>query len=410
MLTSLFKNQKGFAAIFATMIILAAVLVVASAISLSALTEKKITRNSLLSAQAYLAAESGVEDSLYRIIKGKNYQNSNSLDVGQAETTINISDSGGQKIIAVSGQQDNRFRNLEVILGISAQSISFHYGVQVGEGGLSMDNGSSVQGNVYSNGPISGANNASVTGDVWVAGSNTLDSLSIGGHAHAHRISDCAIAGDAYYQEISDSSVAGASYPGSPDPAMENMPISETNIEDWKTDAEAGGVYTGNYILDGSSASLGPKKIIGNLTVANGADFTVTGTIYVTGSINISNNAKVRLGADYGSLSGVVLTDGMISVSNNSIFYGNGQSSFLLFLSDKTGEAIDIANNANTVIFYASRGNVSISNNAILKEVTAYQITLSNNSQVIYESGLASAKFSSGPGAGWEIKKWEEKP
>ena len=58
MLTSLFKNRKGFAAIFATMIILAAVLVVASAISLSALTEKKITRNSLLSAQAYLAAES----------------------------------------------------------------------------------------------------------------------------------------------------------------------------------------------------------------------------------------------------------------------------------------------------------------------------------------------------------------
>jgi len=150
------------------------------------------------------------------------------------------------------------------------------------------------------------------------------------------------------------------------------------------------------------------KKIDGDLNVSNNADLTITGTVYVTGNIVISNGAKLRLGGNYGSLSGIVLADGSINITNNSVFYGNGAGTYLLFLSNKTGTAITIGNNANTVIFYASRGNVNISNNAILKEVTGYQITLSNGAQIIYESGLASAKFSSGSGAGWAIESWKE--
>jgi len=577
MLIKFFKiDSRGFAALFATLIILSVVLITASGLSLLTLNEKKITQNYLISNQAYLAAESGVEDSLYRIIKGKNYQASNSLDVGESNTVINISETGGQKIITSKGEKDNRFRNLKVVLSVNTDAVSFYYGVQVGEGGLSMNNGSAVTGSVYSNGPITGASSASISGDAFVASTpadinqenslndssfifgqtnpaidaaqsftptisdtltkislnlkktgspsnktiriltdangspsknlvaagaygtlqtsqisqnnfswtditfntppllqagtrywitidsaqdssnyllwgrdstdsylpgtgkyspnwnasspvwyeaggdlnfkvwlggiyNSLSSVSVGGNAHAHTISNSSITGDAYYQEILNSTVNGISYPGSPDPGPENMPISQANIEDWKKDAEADGVFTGNYTLvNGAVGSLGPKKIVGNLMIDNGADFTVTGTIYVTGTITISNNAIIRLGANYGELSGVVLTDGLISVSNNSIFYGNSAGTYLLFLSDKTGDAVNVANNAQTVIFYASKGNVNISNNAILKEVTAYQITLSNNSQVIYESGLASAKFSSGSGATWAIKSWNE--
>ena len=61
MLIKFFKtDSRGFAALFATLIILAVVLVTASSLSLLTLNEKKITQNYLLSSQAYQTADSGV--------------------------------------------------------------------------------------------------------------------------------------------------------------------------------------------------------------------------------------------------------------------------------------------------------------------------------------------------------------
>ena len=575
---NLHNKQTGVAAILITILVLAIFFGVIISMSVLAVSQNKITHNIVKSSQAYLAAEAGVEDSIYRIIKGKNYLASNFLNVASSTVNVNISDVNNQKIIQVSGEQNNRFRNLEAKLTISTQAISFYYGVQVGEGGLTMDNNSQVQGSIYSNGSIQGGSGAIITGDAWVANTaanidqqttftdsdfifgkqgeqidagqsftpsandtltqislflkkvgnpgdktvriltdnngqpskilvstgaygtlrasqvsqqnygwlgisfntppmlqagvkywlvvdtsadnnnyfiwgkdagdsyvpgtgqyspnwnassplwysaagdlafraylggtaNSLDSVTVGGNAHVHTISNCAITGDAFYQTISNSTVGGTQYPESPDPGMEQMPISDGNIADWKAQAEEGGSI-GSYTLDnGAVGSLGPKKITGNLAISNNADLTITGTVYVAGNITIANGAKLRLGADYGSASGVVVTDGQISVSNNSVFYTNGDGSYLLMLSTKTGIAITVANNANTVIFYASGGSVSISNNAILREVTAYQISLSNGAQIIYESGLASAKFSSGgTGAAWAVEAWHEIP
>jgi hypothetical protein len=571
------KSELGFAAFLGTVIVMAVAIVVISSVSLATITEQKITKNAVRSAQAYYSAESGVEDSLYRIVKGKNYFASNSLEVASSSATISVSGTSGQKTIKVNGEQDNRFRNLQVKLNINTQEISFYYGVQVGEGGLVMSNNSQVQGSIYSNGTIQGSNGANITGDAWVAslpasvnqesaiansdlifgqqtpvidaaqsfvpsatdklikvslylkkfgnpanktvriltdnsgqpsknlvasgasgtlqssqisasgygwvdvpldtpptlqsgtkywimidtsadasnyffwgrdsndtyanntgktsanwnasspvwssvsgdlafktwmGSipNSLSGLVIGGHAHANTINNCSISGDAYYQTISGSTVGGTPYPNSPDPAMENMPISEQNIANWKTEAEAGGTISSYSLTNGATGSLGPKKITGNLSLSNNADLTITGTVYVVGNITISNGAKLRLGANYGETSGVLLTDGSVSVSNNCVFYTNGAGTYLMILSTKAGGAINISNNANTVIFYASAGTVDIANNATLKEVTAYQINLSNGAQIIYESGLASAKFSSGSGASWAIADWQEVP
>ena len=239
---------------------------------------------------------------------------------------------------------------------------------------------------------------------------NVLSGIHVGGNAHANTITNCVVNHDAYYQTISDSVVNGTSYPGSPDPSAETMPISDNNIADWKAEAEAGGVIS-SYSLSGSdTASLGPKKINGNLTLSNQSDLTLTGTLYVTGNISLTNSAKLRLGTNYGEMSGVIIADGQISVANSATFYTNDSGAYILLLSTKTGDAISIANSASAVIFYASAGNVNVSNSATLKEVTAYQITLGQSAQVIYESGLASAKFSSGAGASWLVSDWQEIP
>ncbi|MBU1102322.1 pilus assembly PilX N-terminal domain-containing protein [Patescibacteria group bacterium] len=403
-------SEKGLAVILTTLIILTVLLAAVISLSLASLIEQKISRNFVLSSQAYYASESGIEDSLYRIIKGKNYLANNSLTIENSSATISISGSNSQKTIRSEGEKNNRFRNLLVTLSLGTESVSFYYGVQVGEGGLIMNNNSSVTGNIYSNGTIQGGNGATITGEAWVSGAtNSLNSVIVGSHAHANTISNCQITGDAYYQNISGSTVGGISYPGSPNPDSEPLPVSAQNITDWKAQAEAGGVINNNYVLiNFATASLGPVRINGNLTVDNGADLTITGTIYVTGTITVSNGAILRLGAVYGGLSGILLSDDFISVNNNAVFFTSGAGSYLMLLSTKTGDAIDVANNANTVIFYASAGNVTIANNATLKEVTAYRITLANNSQVIYEAGLASAKFTSGSGASWTVDSWQE--
>ena len=59
-------------------------------------------------------------------------------------------------------------------------------------------------------------------------------------------------------------------------------------------------------------------------------------------------------------------------------------------------------------ILYAPNGLLFIENAATLKEATAYQMQIENNSTIIYESGLVNLNFSSGPGGGWSIGGWTE--
>ena len=72
------------------------------------------------------------------------------------------------------------------------------------------------------------------------------------------------------------------------------------------------------------------------------------------------------------------------------------------------GKAVNIGNNVEGAIFYASQGSVEVSNNVAVKEVTAYKLELENNAVVTYESGLYDAKFSSGPGVSWQLISWAE--
>jgi hypothetical protein len=137
----------------------------------------------------------------------------------------------------------------------------------------------------------------------------------------------------------------------------------------------------------------------------------LTGTVYVTGNITISNSAKIKLDSSYGSLSGIILSDGIISPSNLSTLQGSGQSgSYLLVLSTNTSDtAITVSNNASGAIFYTSAGGITVSNNFSAREVTGYKLIMSNSASITYESGLSNVFFTSGPLAGWKVTSWQEK-
>jgi hypothetical protein len=248
---------------------------------------------------------------------------------------------------------------------------------------------------------------------VWTGGVNTkIDNLHVYDDAHANTIEDSDIDGNAYYQTLTSTTVDGTSNPGSADPGPQAMPISEGQIDQWKIEAANGGTITGDVsYTDGSPVTLGPKKIVGNLTVDNNTILTVNGTIYVTGDVTFQNNVTIRLDSGYGSGSGMIIADGKILVSNNVSFQGSGQTgSYVLILStngslDSSSPAIDLNNNSTNSIFYASNGVIRLQNNATLKEITAFKIFLSNNATVTYESGLANVNFSSGPGGSWTLQQ-----
>jgi hypothetical protein len=243
---------------------------------------------------------------------------------------------------------------------------------------------------------------------IYLGGVTTsLTDVTIGGDAHANTIDGATISGDAYYQTISNSTVTGAEFPGSEDPAPEALPLSDSVINQWKAEAQAGGTILGDVTYDGTSEALGPVFIDGNLTVQNGAALEVDGTIYVSGSVVLDNNAVISLDSGYGSGSGIIMADGPMDIKNNVTFNGSGDSdSFVLVITNDTSldpdnPAMNIDNNSDNSIFYAGDGVVNVANNATMKEVTGFTIYLRQNATVAYDSGLANINFSSGPGGSW---------
>jgi len=415
------KNSKnGFAALYLTVLILAVILAISVSISILTFGQQKISQNITKSSQAYYASEAGVEDVLLRLVKKMNWSSPYNLKVGNATATVEISDIvGGTRTITSKGNSLNRIRKIQIIYAISTQQVSFHYGAQVGEGGMIMGNGSQVLGNVFSNGSVTGG--GTIQNSIIVAGNgNKIDGITVGNDATVHTCKDSNIGGNLTYVSggsIQNCTVGGATSTRPNEIELQPLPISQSQIDEWEEDAAAGGVITTNISISGTKI-LGPIQIgtstnPKNLTVENGATLIIEGTVYVTGDITFNNNATVNLDSSYGSLSGIILTEGVITVENNVILNGSGQAgSYVLLLStknDTTNPVIDIRNNAaGSVIYYANSGLIYLANNMYAREVTGYKIQIANNAIIQYESGLEETNFSSGPGGSWEVTDWKE--
>jgi hypothetical protein len=260
------------------------------------------------------------------------------------------------------------------------------------------------------------------------ANASIFKNSTVNGNLNADTISNCIVGGNAAFNKITGCTVSGTkTTPNIPpgDPIYIPLPISEGNINSWKKEAEAGGVIMGDYSLK-ENATVGPKKITGNLYLdSNNKKLIISGTVYVQGSVSISNGSSVQCAPSYGKNSCILLTDGWIRLKNNGIFSGSGQTdSYIMLVSTIKGcngglqelrctnnnSGIDLSNNAKGAIFYAGSSMVNMGNNVAVTEVTAYKINLENNASIIYEKGLLNANFSSGKGSSFSVTGWEEAP
>jgi len=252
-------------------------------------------------------------------------------------------------------------------------------------------------------------NGSTIGGNAWAY---SIDSSTIGANASTTDITGSTVGGSLWCQTYSTTNVGGSTncptaITAPADPGPVDMPISDILISDWKTDAQNGGIIEGSQTIS-EDGFLGPKKINGGLTVSGGVTLTLTGTIYVTGAITVGNGAAIILDSSYGSGSGVIIADGIITIDNNVIFDGAGTGSHVLLLStydSPTESAIDVNNNATAALLFAPDGIIDITNNSTVKQVNAHKLKLSNNVVLQYESGLSSISFSSGPTGGWSELK-----
>lgn len=251
-----------------------------------------------------------------------------------------------------------------------------------------------------------GGINGSITGN---SGSqwNQLHVGTVSGTAQAHTVNYVNSTGNIYCKSGTGNNKTCIDQS---DPAYIAFPISDANIDEWKAEALSGGTYTGNYDVGWAGATIGPKKIVGNLTVSGGGTLTVTGTLWVTGDIILNGGSLTKLSSSYRSNDGVIIADGTVTVSGGGHATGSGDSGsyiMLLSLSDSTS-AVTISGGAGAVIAYAMRGTLTVSGGASLKEATGYKMLIEGGSSITYESGLMNNNFSSGPGGSWGIDSWEE--
>lgn len=240
---------------------------------------------------------------------------------------------------------------------------------------------------------------------------NLTNGSVINGNVHANTImGNMTIQKDAYYQTLGPSvTVQGTKYPDSADPPPTVFPVSDANITDWKNQAEAGGITSGN--VSGCTMTLGPRKIDGSITLDNNCIVTVKTPLWVTGEIFTGNSTVFVLDSSYGATSGVIVVDGMTNLGNGADLQGSGtEGSYLMLLStyDSTQNgvvAVETGNSSISGIVYAPKGVVELPNGASFKEITAWKIELGNNAVLTYESGLASTVFSAGPAGSFSLVK-----
>jgi len=427
------KFHRGYVLVLA-LVFLGIFFTVSGAYLNSVTSSARIARYDIASAQALAIAEAGIDKAVYQLNQNPSYAGETNTVLVPGVFTITVSTiDGSTKQITATGFVPNSTnpvatKIIKANVSINNSIISFHYGIQSGNGGFQMENSSTVTGNVFSGGSIIGDSQNYIYGDVVSSGDN---GLVYGIHAtssvYAHTIGNSSkstiIDKDAYYYSTkTNTTVHGASHPNSADQPTVSLPISDDQIGQWETLAAAGGTAVcqdGLYSISSGSVDIGPVKIPCDLEISNSAIVTIHGYIWVMGNISVTNSAEVKMAPELGANSVAIIADdptdlmngSRITVANTATFQNSGTPGSFIFLisqnksAENGGEvaAFDLSNSASALVAYAAHGLIPLANSVSLKEVTAYKIKLQNSANVIYDTGLPSVAFESGPGGSWDF-------
>lgn len=432
------KNNRGAALLLFVVLFLAASILLVLAVSRGAYDDIVAYRMLESSKTSFYGVEAGIEDAIFRHKHGDNYSAFEFFSIGATDVSVTRTALTDSFEFFFEAEHARAVRRGEMTLTLGSGT-SFNFGLQAGNGGISLSNNSNIYGNVFSNATVAGQGVATVFGEIVAAGpGGRVETIHATGSVWAHHLNGADIDGDAYYFATSTrvaTIVDGASYPGSPDQATTSLPISDELIEDWKEGIELTGSVIGStspecvsgvYVID-TDTTLGNVKIDCSVQVkkqGGGTTLTITNPIWISGNLFFDAGPTIVADSSLGRRSVQIIVDNesnrttssQISVNQSTVFSSGTSSSYVLLLSMNnsaenggTQKAINLAQSASgQVLVYAGHGLVDMGNSISLREVTAYQIEVSNGASVTYESGLMSLLFTTGPGGGYTITEWRE--
>ncbi|OGE00244.1 hypothetical protein A3J17_03855 [Candidatus Curtissbacteria bacterium RIFCSPLOWO2_02_FULL_40_11] len=379
------KQKGGFVLLLGIIVITAIVILSASQFERVA-NFVRFGNNKVLQGQAISLAEAGVDYALWQLNEnaGDWYDSDGEVNVGTSGTFfVTVTDATANiKNVVATGYIPNSINPRKQItvktqVVIDNQTIAFNYAAQTDLGGVEMYSNAVVNGNVYTNGNITGFSNSRINGEAWAAGT------------------------------ISSPDPTITVPPPHPNQATKDLPTFVAQY--WKDAANINNdPYIGNLEYNSGSHNLGPRKIEGNLTLNSNSWVTLQGPVHVTGNFAMNSNTRLYLDESFGTTGTVVIVDGTIQLNSNAEVFSTSATpkGYIILASTSTSStAIELNSNAKAGVLYALSGTLQINSNGTIVAMAANKLVLNSNATLTYDEGLASAQFSGGPGGSWQIRK-----
>src|SRR3989344_261019 len=379
------KQKGGFVLLLGIIAITAIVILSASQFERVA-NFVRFGNNKVLQGQAISLAEAGVDYALWQLNEnaGDWYDSDGEVNVGTSGTFfVTVTDATANiKNVVATGYIPNSINPRKQItvktqVVIDNQTIAFNYAAQTDLGGVEMYSNAVVNGNVYTNGNITGFSNSRINGEAWAAGT------------------------------ISSPDPTITVPPPHPNQATKDLPTFVAQY--WKDAANINNdPYIGTLEYNSGSHNLGPRKIEGNLTLNSNSWVTLQGPVHVTGNFAMNSNTRLYLDESFGTTGTVVIVDGTIQLNSNAEVFSTSATpkGYIILASTSTSStAIELNSNAKAGVLYALSGTLQINSNGTIVAMAANKLVLNSNATLTYDEGLASAQFSGGPGGSWVIRK-----
>lgn len=378
------------------------------------------TSTSLAQARFYIKKNGSPSNATVKIVSNSSGSPSNSTPLASATLSAsNVTTSYGWVSVSFTSNPSlTPGTTYWIVVDVSSNSTSNYYIMGTTNG----NNYSSGQMKVGSIGGSWTIPNSSYDEffEIYLGGVSTIDGMVIGGsggNARAFTVTNSTVSGSLYCQSGSGNNKSCDT--SQPTPSPLEFPYSDNQIQDWKDEATALGVRNSSLSVGGStSTTTSGMKIVGNLTVSNSGELTLTGPLYVTGNVTISGSAKIKLASSYGASSEFIVADGLIDIGSSGGVLGSGTSgSYIVFATTNScggltscsgSKAISVSGSAGAVVLLAKDGGIDFQGSAGAKGAVGYSMTMSGSTNLVYETGLADIDFLSGPSGSWNVSSWKE--
>jgi hypothetical protein len=165
------NTQRGQVIIINTLLFFALSTAIIFAVTHPVVSSFQVTQSFLKSKKAFLVANSASNEALYKLNANMELASAETVTLAQGTADIIVADTGDTKTVSIESDVETYERNYEISLS-QGEGVSFNYGLQVGQGGFEMSGGAGINGNVYSNGDITG------TGGPYITGSAVSSNIS----------------------------------------------------------------------------------------------------------------------------------------------------------------------------------------------------------------------------------------